>query len=217
MIAHDLKAPLSSIKGSLEIVKARGLISDEGYQRLLDNAQSAADFMLLMLNDMLDISQAQETGLNPQKSEVKLGPLFVKLRALFAGRCEKREVELGFKTEEGLKSFVTDPNLLFRVLTNLIANAVKISSRGQPVAVSAFRAGKLVRFTVADAGPGVPEDQKERIFEKYTSFTKRKPALEETGTGIGLAFCRLAAQALGGRVWVEDRPGGGSLFILELT
>lgn len=214
MLVHDLKAPLTSIKGTLELIKARGLISDDAYKNLLEYAGTAAEFMLLMLNDLLDIGQAQTVGLKAEITSIEAAVLFEKLRNLFEGRAGKLGV--GVDCRFGPESAVVpaDQNLVFRVLANLVQNALKVSSKGDKVEVAAALKDGAVRFVVADKGPGVPKAERERIFEKYTT-TGRKVLSMEAGSGVGLTFCRLASQALKGKVWVEDRPGGGSLFILE--
>jgi two-component system sensor histidine kinase/response regulator len=215
MIVHDLKAPLSSIKGTLELIAGQGLISEQGYEKLLENAGSAADFMLLMLNDLLDVGQAQETGLKTEIAAFEVPALFEKLSALFSGRCRQAGVELRCRAAPGARQFASDQNLLYRLAANLIANAIKASPRGAVVDVEAELSGGRLRLVVTDRGKGVPDAEKQNIFEKYVTGARKQEGLS-SGTGLGLTFCRLAAQALKGRVWVEDRDGGGSRFILEL-
>jgi signal transduction histidine kinase len=214
MLVHDLKAPLTSIKGTLELIKARGLISDEAYKNLLEYAGTAAEFMLLMLNDLLDLGQAATVGLKAEIAPADVGFIFDKLVALFDGRTRKLGVGLECTVGPDAKSIDLDQNLVFRILANLIQNALKASDKGGKVEVASMRKDGMARFTVADRGPGVPKADKERIFEKYTT-TSRKIVATDSGSGVGLTFCRMASGALKGKVWVEDRPGGGSLFILE--
>ena len=215
MVVHDMKSPLASIKGSLEIIRAQGMISEEKYRFLLANAEHAADLTLLMLNDFLDINQAQQVGIKAVKEEVEVAPVFSKLTALFSGRCEKKKVKLACVLAKGGKTALTDRNLLFRVLANLLSNAVKISVPGQEIELAWSRKKGTDRFIVSDRGPGVPDESKLQVFEKYTSMI-RNSQIVESSSGIGLAFCSVAAKAIGAKIWVEDRPGGGSLFILEL-
>ncbi|MBI3551317.1 MAG: hybrid sensor histidine kinase/response regulator [Elusimicrobia bacterium] len=214
MLVHDLKAPLTSIKGTLELIKARGLISDDAYKNLLEYAGTAAEFMLLMLNDLLDIGQAATVGLKAEIGPADMTFIFDKLGALFEGRARKLGVTLERQIAADSKTLDTDQNLVFRILANLIQNALKVSDKGGKVQLSASRKDGVARFTIADRGPGVPSKDKERIFEKYTT-TSRKIVSTDSGSGVGLTFCRLAAAALKGKVWVDDRPGGGSLFMLE--
>ena len=101
------------------------------------------------------------------------------------------------------------------MLVNLIANAFAVSGSAVLVEVEVAREGDGVRVAVLDRGPGVPDAEKTAIFEKY-STSRPKQLAEGSGTGIGLTFCRLALEAMGGRVWAEDRSGGGSAFIVAL-
>ena len=214
MIVHDLKTPLTSIKGTLDLIKMRGLISaPEG--SLVDTAGTAADFMLLMLNDLLDVGHAEQTGLPVNLAEFPLPPMIEKIRHLFDTRSQRAEVPLSFSIADGVDAVKSDQNLLFRIGVNLIANAIKASPRGKAVEIDVRRNDGALRLTVADRGPGVADAKKTSIFEKYTT-TDVKSFLEDGGSGIGLSFCLLAASALKGRVWVEDRPGGGSLFLVDV-
>jgi signal transduction histidine kinase len=214
MIVHDLKTPLSSIQGTLELIQQHGLIGEKDYEGLVANAGAASDFMLLMLNDFLDVGRSQQTGLKAEPAEIEVPLLFRKLDELFAARARLRGVPLVAAAPPGA-AVRSDRNLVYRVLANLIANAMKASRPAQTVELGFNRADAKARFSVADRGSGVPDADKQAIFEKFTT-TGRSRASIEMGTGLGLTFCRMAAGALGGRVWVEDRDGGGSVFSLEL-
>lgn len=213
MIVHDLKTPLTAIKGTLEVIKLRGLITTEQHQKLLEHAGTAADFMLLMLNDLLDVSQAKQSGLKTQIAPLETGMIYDKLHALFSDRSRKMKVDVAWSVRPGAEQILGDQRLIYRILANLISNAMQASESGSFVEVDCGLSGTNARFTVSDRGRGVPQGDKKAIFEKYTT-TKRGAALD-TGSGIGLTFCRVAAEALKGRIWVEDRDGGGSCFHLE--
>lgn len=215
MIVHDLKTPLASIKGTLELVQVNGLISNQDYKVLVDNAGTAADFMLLMLNDLLDLGQAEHGELRKEISDVDVNSVVERLGTLFAGRFRRAKVKLKTSIRPEATMVRSDHNLLFRILVNLVSNALAVSRAEAEVEVSAFRKGDAFRLTVSDRGPGVRDAEKQAIFEKYTS-TKRREGLSDGGSGIGLAFCKLASRSLGGKVWVEDRPGGGSVFLVDL-
>lgn len=210
MIVHDLKAPLTSIKGTLELSMKHGLISDSAYKNLLSSAGTAADFMLLMLNDLLDLGQAEQTGITPNIASVNIEALISKLHFLFQGHCRLREMHLETQVDPRAAALRTDANLLFRVLVNLVSNAIKASPRGETVGVQVQLLKDRPRFLVYDRGSGIPKERKSKIFDKYETGDTSQ------GTGIGLAFCRVAIQALKGTIQVEDRPGGGSLFSVEL-
>src|SRR3989338_5022531 len=170
MIVHDLKAPLTSIVGTLELFKWKGLISDANYRKLLEYAGTAADFMLLMLNDLLDIGQAEEVGLKPEITEVDIELLFHKLEILFAGRCEKLQVRLNTKRLPEIKVLSTDQKLVFRILVNLIANALAASKGGGEAGLECVAPGpRAGRFIVSDRGRGVGGKEKAKNFVKYKS------------------------------------------------
>jgi two-component system sensor histidine kinase/response regulator len=214
MIVHDLKAPLTSIKGTLELIAAHGLISEGGYKKLIATAGTAADFMLLMLNDLLDVGQSRGGSLKAERAAFEMDVLVDKLEKLFAGRAQSLGLTMTCRVAKGCEKVVSDQNLVYRIGANLIGNALKASRKGAQVEVDVARKGDKFLLTVSDRGRGVPDAEKQRIFEKYTTSQRGGPSLD-TGTGLGLAFCTAASKALGGRVWVEDREGGGSLFFLE--
>ena len=218
MIVHDLKTPLASIMGTLEIVKARearNIMAEGNPGKLIESAGVAANFMLLMVNDLLDIGRADTVGLKTESAPLSLETLFDNVKRLFSHRLERAGKSLSIRIAPEIVEITSDHVLLFRILVNLIANAVKISERGSAVEVEVSADGGGFRFAVLDRGPGIPATMKKAIFEKY-STTQPKSLSEDGGTGIGLTFCRVAVQALGGSIWAEDRPGGGTAFIVRL-
>ena len=106
-----------------------------------------------------------------------------------------------------------DADMLRRVLINLMENAVKYSPPGSLIEVGAAAEGDQVHFWVQDRGKGIPTEQQEVIFEKYTRL-RREPSTK--GLGLGLAFCKLAVEAHGGKIWVDSPPGSGSRFQFTL-
>lgn len=215
MIVHDLKAPLSAILGGMKLIRTNKQLPKEHADNLVANSENAAQFGLLMLNDLLDISRAEQTGLKAESAPVDIPRLLTALKEFFAPRCQTKGGSLNTAIAADIKTVSTDYNLLFRVLTNILTNAFRVSNKGSEVGLECARSGGAVRFTVSDRGTGVPDSAKAKIFEKYTSETSQA-SIEDKGVGIGLTFCRMAVVALGGKIWVEDREGGGSLFILEL-
>jgi signal transduction histidine kinase len=108
-----------------------------------------------------------------------------------------------------------DPQLLHQALTNLIENAIKFTPRGGEVRVSTWSSEHEVGVTVADDGPGIPEEARAHIFDRFYRVDRAR-GRDAGGSGLGLAICREIARAHGGRVWIEARDGGGSAFSLAL-
>ncbi len=134
----------------------------------------------------------------------------------YQNQNQNQKVALAWELSEAPLSPMTDATLVFRILVNLLSNALKVSKPGERVSVRLAASGSGIRITVTDSGPGIPRSARERIFLMFeranTSETMMLP-----GSGVGLAFCRLAAETLGGRIWAEDGDGGkGGRFVLDL-
>ena len=211
MVIHDIRTPIATVRLTLDMLAEEGAIGEPQHVKLVEMAGRATDAALLMLNDLMDLRAGRvHTELAPfplsrplRRAAQILGPAAGKKRI---------SVEAASSPEEGRA--VSDEKMLLRVALNLLGNAIKYSPGPSAVAMSLRHAGGRLRLEVSDRGPGVPEADRERIFEKFQRAGEA--ALAAPGTGIGLAFCRLAAASLGGRTWCEERPGGGSLFVFEV-
>nr|MDQ3280883.1 ATP-binding protein [Acidobacteriota bacterium] len=126
--------------------------------------------------------------------------------------AEASETSLVTVLEEGLQPFAGDANKLGRTLVNLIANAIRFTPRGTVTITASPGDGPSIRFAVADTGRGIPADALERIFEKFGQVD----ATSSVGTGLGLAFCKLAVEAHDGSITVESTPGAGSTFTITI-
>jgi two-component system, sensor histidine kinase and response regulator len=177
---------------------------------------SAADNMLRMVHNLLDVSRAEDASLSLRLQHVDVSALVQKTCALMARRSEDKRVSLHAEiAREGLM-LDADADLLRRVVENLIDNASRYSSANGRVTVRVFEDGKELALQIADQGPGVPPDQRERIFEKYAQLDRKVDrAQQRFGRGIGLAFVKLAVQAHKGRIWVEDNQPVGARFELR--
>ncbi len=212
MVVHDLRTPLGSITMTLDLLHKSGLISNTQYGLVLRNAEDAAEFALLMVNDFLD----ERTG----KVHVELAPVDLRVIAnritsLFQPQVTARKLTMRVELPKDPPALNSDATLILRIIANLVANSVKFSRSGETVILRAVATPEGARLEVADSGPGVPDSEKQKIFDKFYRAT-HATSRAAPGTGIGLAFCRMAANQLGGRVWVDDVPGGGSCFKLDL-
>jgi signal transduction histidine kinase len=126
--------------------------------------------------------------------------------------AEARKVPLAAHTAAAPASFETDPARLHQILVNLLSNAVRLGPPGRPVTVTVQHGAESIAVAVADEGPGVPAELRERIFEPF----ERLDPHSGHGTGLGLPVSRRLAELLGGSISVGDRPGGGAVFTLSL-
>jgi signal transduction histidine kinase len=212
-IVHDLKNPLTTIQVGLEILEDRDDASPAAQtqlRRLRDTAQG----MGRMIQNILDIGQAEQVGLELRKTRIPLESWMPLLLKEVESQAKSRSHALSWGCPEGLE-IEADPDFLRRLLLNLLENALKYSPTGSHTRIEAQPSKRGIRLSVQDQGQGIPEAMRERIFGKFVR-------LDETGTGaragsgLGLAFCQLVAEAHDGRIWVEDNPAGGSVFVVEL-
>ena len=212
MLYHDLRAPLSSISMSLEMLAQACEPGDENAHELIAIARRAAARLERLSANMLDLSRL-EAGQMPLKQEAVLPErLIAEAVEVVAPHAEQREQTLHLEVGASLPPVSADREVVRRVLINLLENAVKYSPPGATVRVGARQEDGMVRFWVADNGPGIPKEEQERIFHKYD----RGSAKRGKGLGLGLAFARLAVQAHGGTIGVESEPGQGALFYFTL-
>lgn len=214
-VSHELRTPLTSIAGSLGLLAggAVGPLSDQA-GRLIQIAHANSQRLVRLINDILDIEKI-ESG----KLRLDLTPLDLRdiaQRSIEGIRGYAEELGVGLSLAEGETAPIRgDADRLIQVVTNLLSNACKFSPSGSVVSVTVDRETRLVRLSVADHGPGIPDAFRSRIFSKFAqadgSDTRAKG-----GTGLGLAIAREITERHGGRLWFESAPGEGSVFHLDL-
>jgi signal transduction histidine kinase len=219
MLVHDLRSPLSVIKGGLDMMALVCQEEDsEDFAKLLTLTQRTTDQMLQMVSDLLDISKL-ESGQQPLHREAAVvEDLLRSVAGPFDLMLDTARITLDLMFEPGLPLVLVDLHLMRRTLSNLIDNAIKFTPDGGHVRVWARRGRELapgaVLVGVSDSGPGIAPEDQQRLFDMYErtgSVMGRRQ-----GSGVGLAFCKLAVDAHGGQIWVESEPGKGSTFLLTM-
>jgi signal transduction histidine kinase len=215
MMVHDLRSPLSSVISSFDLI-FRGVIGAITPQQrdVLTIAHASTQKLLNMINLLLDINRL-EAGRMP----MDLAPLQVdELVASALGSQLVQAASKGLRLEPLLVPGArvhADRELVLRVLQNLLDNALKFSPQGglvQLVVAPEPGTPRLLRFSVRDAGIGIPQTDQEQIFAKFGQSGNRR----SSGSGLGLTFCKLVVENHGGRIWVESSPGRGSCFCFTL-
>ena len=215
VIVHDLKNPLAAIAANAGfLTMAREM--NEDVRECSHSIASAADNMLRMVHNMLDVSRAEDATLALRIERIDLSALVQQTCALMSRRAEEKRVVLVADVEGAPLMVDADNDLMRRLVENLVDNAVRYSSGGGRVTVSACDGDGEIALTIADEGPGVPAEQRELIFEKYAQLDRTVDrAQHRFGRGIGLAFVKLAVQSHGGRIWVDDNLPTGARFELR--
>ncbi len=219
LIVHDMRHPISSLFGAvkiLEMVLPEDVL--QANQQLLEIANANCDHLQLMVDSLLDIAR-MEAG----QSELKLSS--VNLPQLIKEAIDRTQVFIemeGINVEtfapQDLPTIQADRDKIYRVLSNLINNAIKYTpSRGQ-ITVHSELKDDFITITVADTGPGIPPEDRERIFDRFAQINGEQG--RGSGFGLGLAFCRMTIEAHGGKIWVEseeDKDGSRFIFTLPLN
>ena len=198
-VSHELRTPITSIRGAV----AASRRTDQPAQReeLLDVVDRQSGRLQAMVEEMLVAARMQESANRPTMQQIDLCAL-VQLTAMDS-QVAGRPVELDLPSS----AVRAEPEALRRVLTNLIENAHKYGA--EPIRVSVQVDDDPVVMSVTDRGPGVPPEERERIFER---FYRVDPNGTKPGMGLGLSIVRGLVESCGGTVWVEDGPGGGAAF-----
>jgi two-component system, OmpR family, phosphate regulon sensor histidine kinase PhoR len=215
-VSHELKTPITSIKGFVETLLAGALHEPENAENFLQIIGRQTDRINEIIDDLLSLASIERDA---EKGQIFLTPGRVKVVMeaavqICASKAEAKNIAVHLDCPEGLRARINAP-LLEQALVNLIDNAVKYSPAGSAVRVEARREGAEVILAVRDQGVGIGKDHLSRIFERFYRVDAGR-SRKVGGTGLGLAIVKHIAQAHGGRVTVESTPGTGSLFSLYL-
>lgn len=217
-LSHDLRAPLSALAGSVELLLSKNHIDQEEYRRLLLMMERRIETIRVMIEDMFLLSSVENTSIELKKEPVNAG-LFLE-EYFYAGqvndRFEDRILELELP-EEFPYIIEIDTLQFLRVLDNLFSNAVRYSRKGDKITMggSYHPESGEVWITVSDSGAGIAPQDLEHIFERgYRATRSRTP--EDGGSGLGLAIAKGILERHGGRIWCESTEGEGSCFTAAL-
>ena len=207
MIVHDLRTPLTAVIIGVEMLEKFGALN-ETQRELIAIAAGGGKTLLAMINDLLDVEKMESGTTQLEYQELSAATLVAGALEQVAALAGDGQIVLVTEIAAGLPLFSGDENKLSRTLVNLIANAIKFTPAGTVTISASSDDGKNLRFAVRDTGQGIPAEAFERIFEKFGQLDSHT----KVGTGLGLAFCKLAVEAHGGQIQVESTPGVGSTF-----
>ncbi len=217
-IVHDLKSPMGTIQNALELIDettTAGNGQDGVVAQSLSIANRATQRVLSLVDALLDIAKMQSGEMEVILEDIDLRETIDQLVVDFLPQAQAIGVILRTDIDPGLTHLRVDRIKFNRILTNLIDNALKFTPTGKQILIAARPEGSdRVRLHVADHGPGIPEEYREKIFERFTQVPGRNG--RRRGSGLGLTFCRLAVEAHGGRIWVEPNGDDGSIFAFTL-
>ncbi|MGA0601969.1 ATP-binding protein [Caulobacter sp. KR2-114] len=213
-MSHEIRTPLNGVLGMAQAMAA-GELSDEQRQRL-SVIRQAGQSLTAVLNDVLDLSKIEAGLMQIEATPFDLGETLQAAVSAFAQLAEHKGLTLNLQIEpEALGQYRGDPTRLRQVAHNLVSNAVKFTAEGAVEVTAWTGADGWLSVAVADSGPGIADDQRDKLFDKFVqldaSTTRR-----HGGSGLGLAICRELLALMGGRIALESAPGRGSTFTLSL-
>jgi PAS domain S-box-containing protein len=214
LVVHDLKGPLAAIHSNSTLLMDESCIEGDGHE-MVGEIQDCVETLNRMVLDLLDVSRSGSTSLDALRRPTAIEELLRSVMRSAEGPARLSGHRLELDLASGLGVVDIDANLISRLLQNLVDNALKYAPSGTRVLLSASREEPgLLRLSVCDEGPGIPEEHRESVFEAYARLDLAAGAQRRMSRGLGLAFCRLAARAHGGDIRCESGEQGAR-FVTE--
>lgn len=214
-VSHELRTPLTSIAGSLGLINGEALGPVPNAMReMLSIAQSNSQRLRKLIDDLLDMDKLLAGKMSFIPQQLDIDSFLAECVTSHQGFARQHDVQLTY-TGGPVAQITADPMRLQQVLSNLLSNALKFSPAGSQVLLSAQALGGQIRILVVDQGPGVPAEFVDRLFEKF-SQADASDRRQKGGTGLGLAISKELMERMGGCIGFYPRPGGGSVFWVEL-
>jgi signal transduction histidine kinase len=216
MIVHDLKNPLAAILGNSAYAfdeLPKGTDAAEAVRDVADSAQA----MHRMVLNILDVMQLEQQELRLRQTEVDLRQLAEAAVRTIRPLADKTGHAVQLEARPDMPTVVLDRDLMQRVLENLLDNALKYAPRGTPVGVDVDLSQEHgIAIDVRDRGPGVPDSERARVFDVYARLDRDRDVEAGKSRGLGLTFCKMAVEAHGGTIWIEDNQPQGAVFRIRI-
>jgi two-component system, OmpR family, phosphate regulon sensor histidine kinase PhoR len=208
-VSHDLRTPIASLKALVDTLLA-GALEDETVARdFLARMEVEVDDLARLVEELLELSRAESRRIELHQIPADADNLIRRVTARLQPHAEPKEITFAVDVPEDLPRGYFDPERIEQVLVNLTHNAVKFSPANSTVELTARQDSGEIEISVTDAGPGIPPDELDRVFER---FYKTEKSRADTGSGLGLAIARHLVQLHGGQIWAESGPMGGATF-----
>jgi signal transduction histidine kinase len=214
IVSHDLKNPIGAILSSADILLDNNSMPELSSQarNLIELIQRNAQTSLRLINDILDMERIAEGKLQLQLTKNRIDDLIKDSVETFSHVAAKKKILLKTLPTNSSIEVLYDRDRVGQVISNLIGNAIKFTPLGGSVTVEAQMTDSEVTVTVRDTGPGIPADQKSRIFERFAQIANK----QRGGIGLGLYISKMLVESHLGKIWVTSEPGSGSVFSFTL-
>ncbi len=215
-VSHEMRTPLTSILGSIGLIKggAVGTVSKE-MASMLEVAYKSCERLVGLINDMLDLERMKSGHVVLEQVETDLQALAAQAVAELEGYCQRYNVGVHLSSPGSPAIVLGDPDQLLRVITNMVANAVKFSPPEGEVEIVLDESNGVLRLAVSDRGPGIPESFKEEVFTRF-SQADNSDSRAKSGTGLGMSIAKAIIEEHDGLIGFTERTKGGTTFYFEL-
>ncbi|MFN2151440.1 MAG: ATP-binding protein [Anaerolineales bacterium] len=218
MLIHDLRTPLTALKGSMWIMKQEVANLESQYlPEMIAMAERSIERMVGMINSLLDIAKLESGQMPLNLEKIDIPMLFREVITRVEPLANEAHIDLVTEYDPILPVLYLDPEQMRRVLTNIADNAIKFTPDGGEVRLWArldLECEDTMQIGISDTGPGIPKEVQGKLFQKFQQVSTTEG--RRKGTGLGLAYCKLVVDAHGGEIWVESELGQGSSFIIQL-
>jgi two-component system phosphate regulon sensor histidine kinase PhoR len=212
-VSHELRTPLTAVRGYVEALMEEP--ASPGQRKFLEVIERHAGRMERLVRDLLRLARLDAQQESAELSRCEVEALFRSVVADLSGPIERQKVQVEVHVDPDACVVQVDPIKLHDALRNLIENAVNYSPEGGRVSLAARVEGRSVALTVADEGPGLPDADLNRVFERFYRVDKSR-SRDPGGTGLGLSIVKHLVELHGGQVRADNRPAGGAIFTIEL-
>ncbi|MBT7071594.1 MAG: PAS domain-containing protein [Anaerolineae bacterium] len=212
-LSHELRTPLASLRALTETLQDGALDDPPAAQRFLSRIETEVDALTQMAQELLDLSRTESGQVELNLQKISPQKILQRVAERMRMQAERAEINLMLDCPSELPNIQADVARIEQVLVNLIHNALKFTSTGGTVTLSAEAGSRQIRFAVADTGIGIPARDLPRIFER---FYKADRARTSRGTGLGLSISKHLIEAHEGKIWAESVEGRGSTFYFSL-
>jgi signal transduction histidine kinase len=212
VVSHDIKGPLNSLHLALTLAKS-GSLSSEEFQQLSGRLELRLMQTSEFIDNLLQWAKLQMRGETFEPDKLDLVELANETVRLLEPECLQKKIKLVNNLDGTLHAFA-DLNMMRSVIRNLLTNAIKFTSQGGSIIISAYQVDAKIIISVADTGVGIPSNNRERLFTPITPTTQGTQ--QEKGTGLGLLLCKQFVEKNGGRIWFESEVGKGTTFYFSL-
>ncbi|UCD84863.1 MAG: GAF domain-containing protein [Deltaproteobacteria bacterium] len=215
-VSHELRTPMTSVKAySTILLDEIDELDRDNQEKFLNIIIKESDRLIRLISDLLDLQKIEAGKIEWKYEDINLSDLLKETVEVFSGGARDKKIEIIERVEAKLPIISGDRDRLFQVITNLLSNAIKFSPEGGRIVVSAEANLDEILISVKDNGRGIPEDMRERIFDRFQQVDNS--AWEKTkGTGLGLAIAKEIVEHHKGRIWVESELNKGSDFKISL-